>query len=202
MGVRVVIELKRDSTPEVVLNQLWRFTAMQTSFGCNMLALNGGRPEQLTCAISSRISSDFREEVVARRTAYELRRARERSHVLCGLAVAVSNVDEVVATIRASADAAEAREKLMTRRWPAGDIADYIRLIDDPSHTMNEDGTYNLSEVQARAILDLRLQRLTQLGVKEVTDELEELASRSRITSIFCARATGSWRSSRPSCAR
>ncbi len=178
MGVRVVIEIKRDSTPEVVLNQLWRFTAMQTSFGCNMLALNGGRPEQLTLRDFLVYFLQFREEVVARRTAFELRKARERSHILCGLAVAVSNVDEVVATIRRSADAAEARVALMERRWPAAEIADYIRLIDDPTHTMNEDGTYNLSEAQARAILDLRLQRLTQLGVKEVTDELEELASR------------------------
>jgi DNA gyrase subunit A len=178
MGVRVVIEIKRDSTPEVVLNQLWRFTAMQTSFGCNMLALNGGRPEQLTLRDFLVYFLQFREEVVARRTAFELRKARERSHILCGLAVAVSNVDEVVATIRASADAAEARLKLMERRWPAGEIAPFIRLIDDPTHTMNDDGTYNLSEAQARAILDLRLQRLTQLGVKEVTDELEDLASK------------------------
>ncbi len=177
-GVRVVIELKRDATPEVVLNQLWRFTPMQTSFGCNMLALNGGRPEQLTLRGFLTAFIDFREEVVARRTAYLLRKARERSHVLCGLAVAVSNVDEVVATIRASADAAEARAKLMERRWPAADIAPYIRLIDDPTHKINEDGTYYLSEVQARAILDLRLQRLTQLGVKEVTDELEDLAGK------------------------
>ncbi|MEY4871346.1 MAG: hypothetical protein RLZZ563_676 [Pseudomonadota bacterium] len=176
IGVRVVIELKRDATPDVVLNQLYRFTTMQISFGCNMLALNGGRPEQLTLRDFLSHFITFREEVVARRTAFELRKARERSHILCGLAVAVSNVDEVVRTIRASADAAEAREKLMTRRWPAQDIADYIRLIDDPSHTINEDGTYNLSELQARAILDLRLQRLTALGVKEVTDELEELA--------------------------
>ncbi len=177
-GVRVVIELRRDATPDVVLNQLFRFTPLQTSFGCNMLALNGGRPEQLDLRkfLTSFIS--FREEVVARRTAYELRRARERSHILCGLAVAVSNVDEVVATIRASADPAEARERLMTRRWPAADIADYIRLIDDPSHRINEDGTYYLSEIQARAILDLRLQRLTALGVKEVTDELQELAAK------------------------
>lgn len=178
IGVRVVIELKRDATPDVVLNQLYRFTPMQTSFGCNMLALNGGRPEQLTLRDFLTHFITFREEVVARRTAFELRKARERSHILCGLAVAVSNVDEVVRTIRASADAAEAREKLMTRRWPAQDIADYIRLIDDPSHTINEDGTYNLSEAQARAILDLRLQRLTALGVKEVTDELEELAAK------------------------
>jgi DNA gyrase subunit A len=179
-GVRVVVELKRDATAEVVLNQLYRFTPMQTSFGCNMLALNGGRPEQLTLRTFLTNFIDFREVVVARRTAYELRKARERSHVLCGLAVAVSNVDEVVATIRGSADAADAREKLMTRRWPAHDIAEYIQLIDDPTHTMNEDGTYNLSETQARAILDLRLQRLTQIGVKEVTDELQELAGKIR----------------------
>jgi DNA gyrase subunit A len=178
IGVRVVIELKRDATADVVLNQLYRFSPMQTSFGCNMLALNGGRPEQLTLRDFLSHFITFREEVVARRTAFELRKARERSHVLCGLAVAVSNVDEVVKTIRASADAAEAREKLMTRRWPAHEIAPFIRLIDDPSHTLNEDGTYNLSEIQARAILDLRLQRLTQLGVKEVTDELEELAAK------------------------
>jgi len=177
-GVRVVVELKRDATAEVVLNQLFRFTPMQTYFGCNMLALNGGRPEQLTLRRFLTSFVDFREEVVARRTAYDLRKARERSHILCGLAVAVSNVDEIVATIRASADAAEAREKLMTRRWPAGDIAPYIQLIDDPTHKMNEDGTYNLSETQARAILELRLQRLTQIGVKEVTDELEQLAGK------------------------
>ena len=121
-GVRVVVELKRDATPEVVLNQLYRFSPMQTSFGCNMLALNGGRPEQLTLRRFLTSFIDFREDVVARRTAYDLRKARERSHILCGLAVAVSNVDEVVATIRSSADAAEAREKLMTRRWPAAEI--------------------------------------------------------------------------------
>ncbi|MDG2259694.1 MAG: DNA gyrase subunit A [Paracoccaceae bacterium] len=177
-GVRVVVELKRDATPDVVLNQLFRFTPMQTSFGCNMLALNGGRPETLTLHRFLSCFIDFREEVVARRTAFELRKARERSHILCGLAVAVSNVDEVVATIRASADAAEARHKLMNRRWPASDIAEYIRLIDDPGHTVNEDGTYYLSETQARAILELRLQRLTQIGVKEVTDELQELAGK------------------------
>ncbi|MEL7151271.1 MAG: DNA gyrase subunit A, partial [Pseudomonadota bacterium] len=196
VGVRVVIELKRDATPDVVLNQLYRFTPMQTSFGCNMLALNGGRPEQLTLRDFLTYFIDFREEVVARRTAFELRKARERSHILCGLAVAVSNVDEVVATIRASATPAEAREKLMNRAWPAQDIADYIKLIDDPTHTVNEDGTYHLSERQARAILDLQLQRLTQLGVKTITDELEELAakikdyldilsSRERILSII-----------------
>jgi DNA gyrase subunit A len=177
-GVRVVIELKRDATAEVVLNQLFRFTSMQTYFGCNMLALNGGRPETLTLRRFLTAFLDFREEVVARRTAYELRKARERSHILCGLAVAVTNVDEIVATIRASSDPAEARTKLMQRRWPAGDILEYIALIDDPTHRANDDGTYNLSETQARAILELRLQRLTALGVKEVTDELQALAAK------------------------
>ena len=180
IGIRVVIELKRDATPEVVLNQLFRSTPMQTSFGCNMLALNGGRPEQLDLRkfLSSFIA--FREEVVARRTAFELRKSRERSHILCGLAAAVSNVDEIVATIRASSDPAEARSKLMTRRWPAEEILDYIKLIDDPSHPVNDDGTYYLSETQARAILELRLQRLTAMGVKEVTDELQELAGKTQ----------------------
>ena len=195
-GVRVVIELKRDATADVVLNQLFRFTPMQTSFGCNMLALNGGRPEQLTLRTFLTNFIAFREEVVARRTAFELRKARERSHILCGLAVTVSNVDEIVATIRASSDAAEAREKLMQRSWPANEIREYIALIDDPTHKINDDGSYNLSEAQVRAILELRLQRLTQIGVKEVTDELkalslkikdylEILASRSKIMSII-----------------
>ncbi|WP_333712897.1 DNA gyrase subunit A [Yoonia sp.] len=179
-GVRVVVELKRDATAEVVLNQLFRFTPMQTHFGCNMLALNGGKPEQLTLRDFLTAFIDFREDVVARRTAFDLRKARERSHLLCGLAVAVTNIDEVVQTIRSSADAATARERLMTRRWPAESILEYIALIDDPTHTANDDGTYNLSEAQARAILELRLQRLTQIGVKEVTDELQELAGKIR----------------------
>lgn len=177
-GVRVVIELKRDATAEVVLNQLFRFTPLQTSFGCNMLALNGGRPEQLNLRAFIDAFVKFREEVVARRTAFELRKARERAHILSGLAVAVENVDEVVATIRSSPDAPTARVRLMDRRWPAAAIADYIKLVDDPSHTMNDDGTYNMSETQARAILDLRLQRLTALGVKEITDELETLSGK------------------------
>ncbi len=197
-GVRVVVELKRDATPEIVLNQLFRFTPLQTSFPCNMLALNAGRPEQLTLKdfLSNFIA--FREEVVARRTAFELNKARERSHILCGLAVAVSNVDEIVQTIRSSTDAAEARERLMSKAWSATDIADYLRLIDDPEHRVLEDDTYYLSERQARAILDLRLQRLTAMGVKEITDELEKLAkeivdyldilaSRARIMAIIVA---------------
>jgi len=177
-GVRVVIELKRDATPDVVLNQLYRFTQLQTSFGCNMLALNNGRPEQLDIKTFLSAFIAFREEVVARRTAHLLAKARERAHVLCGLAVAVENVDEVVATIRSSPDPATARERLKERRWPAGDIAGYLALIDDPSHKVNEDGTYNLSDTQARAILDLRLQRLTAMGVTEIGDELKDLAGK------------------------
>ncbi|MCY3984076.1 MAG: DNA gyrase subunit A [Roseovarius sp.] len=179
-GIRIVIDLKRDANPELVLNQLFRFTPMQTSFGCNMLALNSGRPEQLTLRDFLHNFIDFREDVIARRTAFELRKARERSHILCGLAVAVANVDEIVATIRSSKDASEARERLMARRWPAGDILNYIKLIDDPGHSANSDGTYNLSERQARAILDLRLQRLTQLGVNEVSHELQTLSGKIR----------------------
>ena len=177
-GVRVVIELKRDATADVVLNQLYRFTPLQTHFGCNMLALNNGRPEQLDLKTFLSAFIAFREEVVARRTAHLLTKARERAHVLCGLAVAVENVDEVVATIRSSPDPATARERLKERAWPAGEIAGYLALIDDPNHRVNEDGTYHLSDVQARAILDLRLQRLTALGVAEVGEELEGLASK------------------------
>ena len=177
-GVRVVIDLKRDATRDVVLNQLYRFTPLQTSFGCNMLALNGGKPEQLELKTMLSAFIAFREEVIARRTAHLLMKARERAHLLCGLAVAVANVDEVVQTIRSSPDPATARERLKERRWPAAEIATYIRLVDDPSHTINEDGTYNLSDAQARAILDLRLQRLTAMGVKEIGDELEGLATK------------------------
>ncbi len=177
-GVRVVIELKRDATPEVVLNQLYRFTPLQTHFGCNMLALNNGRPEQLDLKTFLAAFIAFREEVVARRTAHQLAKDRERAHVLCGLVVAVENVDEVVATIRSSPDPVTARERLKERRWPAEAIAGYLTLIDDPAHRINEDGTYYLSDVQARAILDLRLQRLTALGVTEIGDELKVLAER------------------------
>ncbi|MEM8821173.1 MAG: DNA gyrase subunit A [Pseudomonadota bacterium] len=200
-GVRVVIDLKRDATREVVLNQLYRFTQLQTTFGCNMLALNGGKPEQFDLLTFLRAFIAFREEVVARRTAHLLMKARERAHLLSGLVVAVSNVDEVVATIRSSPDPATARERLKDRRWPADDIAEYIRLVDDPNHTLNEDGTYYLSDAQARAILDLRLQRLTAMGVKEIGDELAELAekitdyldilrSRERIMAIIRAELT------------
>ena len=179
-GVRVVIELKRDATPEIVLNQLWRYTNMEASFNCNLLALNGGRPEALTLWNIIRRFIDFREEVVTRRTAENLRRARARSHILCGLAVAVSNLDEVVEMIRSSAEPAVARERLRQRDWPAAEIAEYIRLIGEAEYTVSESGTYRLSEAQARAILDLRLQRLTGMGIKENTDELQRLAQQIR----------------------
>ena len=178
LGIRVVIELKRDATPDVVLNQLYRFTPLQTHFGCNMLALNNGRPEQLDLKAILSAFIVFRQEVVARRTAHLLTRARERAHVLCGLAVAVENADEVVATIRASPDPQTARERLKQRRWPAEKIAGYLLLIDDPAHRINEDGTYYLSDTQARAILDLRLQRLTAMGVAEIGEELHGLAGK------------------------
>ena len=176
-GVRIVIEIKRAATPEIVLNQLWRHTQLETSFSCNMLALNGGRPEQMKLSRFLRSFLEFREEVVARRTVDLLRRARARSHILCGLAVAVSNVDEVVAIIRASSQPVDARQRLMEREWPASEIEEYIRLIDDPDQLVSEAGTYKLTEIQARAILDLRLQRLTAMGVRENTDELQSLAT-------------------------
>ena len=194
-GYRVVIELKRDANAEVILNQLYRFTPLQTSFGANMVALNGGKPEVLTLLDMLRAFVAFREEVISRRTKFLLRKARERAHVLVGLAIAVANIDEVIKLIRNAPDPQTAREQLMTRRWPAADVEALIRLIDDPRHRINEDGTYNLSEEQARAILELRLQRLTALGRDEIADELNKigteiadfldiLASRARIQQI------------------
>ncbi|MCZ2158601.1 DNA gyrase subunit A [Bartonella sp. 220] len=194
-GYRVVIELKKDAVAEIVLNQLYRYTPLQTSFGCNMVALNGGKPEQMTLLDMLRAFVSFREDVVSRRTKYLLRKARERAHVLVGLAIAVANIDEVIALIRKAPDPQTARAQLMERRWPAFDVAPLIKLIDDPRHVIHEDGTYNLSEEQARAILELRLQRLTALGRDEIADELNKigvditdyldiLASRARIMGI------------------
>ncbi len=179
-GYRVVVELKRDAVADVILNQLYRYTPLQTSFGCNMVALNGGKPEQLTLLDMLRAFVAFREEVVTRRTKFLLNKARDRAHVLVGLAIAVANIDEVIALIRRAPDPATAREQLMERRWPAVDVAPLIRLIDDPRHTLNADNTYNLSEEQARAILDLRLQRLTALGRDEVADELNKIGEEIR----------------------
>ena len=194
-GYRVVIELKRDAVADVVLNQLYRYTPLQTSFGANVVALNGGKPEQLTLIDMLKAFNQFREEVVSRRTKFLLRKARERAHVLVGLAIAVANIDEVIRLIRGAKDPTDAREKLMTRNWPAKDVESLILLIDDPRHRINEDGTYNLSEEQARAILALQLSRLTALGRDEIADELNEigveitdfldiLGSRARIQKI------------------
>ena len=176
-GVRVVIELKRDAVAEVVLNQLFRYTPLQTSFGVNMLALNGGRPEMMNLADILALFIAFREDVITRRTIFELGKARDRAHVLAGLAIAVANIDAVVAMIRRSKDPAAAREALMAAPWPAGDVAALIALIDEPGRGVVE-GNYALSETQARAILDLRLQRLTGLERNKIGDELEALAKR------------------------
>lgn len=179
-GYRVVVELKRDAVADVVLNQLYRYTPLQTSFGCNMVALNGGKPEQLALLDMLRAFVSFREEVVSRRTKYLLRKARDRAHVLVGLAIAVANIDEVISLIRRAPDPQTAREQLMERRWPAKDVDSLIRLIDDPRHRINEDGTYNLSEEQARAILELRLARLTALGRDEIDEELNKIGEEIR----------------------
>jgi DNA gyrase subunit A len=194
-GMRVVIEIKRDAQADVVLNNLYRMTALQTSFGANMVALNGGKPALMTLHDLLTAFVAFREEVISRRTKFLLRKARDRAHVLVGLAIAVANIDEVIRTIRSSPDPATARDLLMERHWPAHDVASLIVLIDDPRHRIAEDGTYRLSAEQARAILDLRLQRLTALERDKIADELdtiaaeireylEILASRERIRSI------------------
>jgi DNA gyrase subunit A len=175
-GVRVVIELRRDAMPEVVLNQLYRFTALQTTFGVNMLALNHGRPEMLNLKQVLQAFIAFREEVITRRTVYELRKARERAHLLVGLAIAVANIDAVIDLIRKAPDPSTARERLMAVAWPARDVEALIRLIDEPGRGIAPDGTYRLSEAQARGILDLRLQRLTGLERDKIGEELNGLA--------------------------
>src|SRR5499427_463049 len=176
-GYRVVIELRRDAEPDVVLNQLYRFTPLQSSFPANVVALDGGRPlvmslkDLLTCFVA------FREEVVSRRTKFLLNKARDRAHILVGLAIAVANIDEVIQLIRTSPDPNTAREALLSREWPAVAVATLMALIDDPRHRVSEAGTARLSDQQARAILDLRLQRLTALGRDEIKDELDKLAA-------------------------
>lgn len=178
-GVRVVIELKRDAVPEVVLNQLYRFTQVQTSFGINMLAINGGKPEQLTLKAVLQAFIDFREEVITRRTKFELNKARDRAHLMVGLVTAVANIDEVVAIIRGATSPAAAREALAAKKWDTTDILSYLELINEAGR-INDDGTYQLSELQIKAILDLRLHRLTALGRDEIGGELETLAQRIR----------------------
>jgi DNA gyrase subunit A len=195
-GMRVVIELKRDAIADVVLNQLWRHSDLQTNFGANMLAINGGRPEQLNLKDIVSAFTAFREEVVSRRTKHLLAKSRDRAHVLVGLAVAVANIDEMIRLIRHAPSPQEAREQMMARAWPAKDIGPLVDLIADPRHRLEEDGTIRLSDEQARAILDLRLQRLTALGRDEIGDELKKLgeeikdyldilSSRARIVDII-----------------
>jgi DNA gyrase subunit A len=200
-GMRVVILLRRDAVADVVLNQLWRYSDLQTSFGANMLALNGGRPEQMTLKDMIQAFCQFREEVVTRRTKFLLNRARNRAHVLVGLAIAVANIDEVINLIRRAPTPGEARDQLMERNWPARDIAPLVELIADPRHRLAEDGTVKLSHEQAQAILDLRLQRLTALGRDEIGDDLKKiaeeikdylaiLASRARVIDIIKGELT------------
>ncbi|WP_205042212.1 DNA gyrase subunit A [Rhodoligotrophos defluvii] len=177
-GLRVVIELRREAVADVVLNQLYRFSPLQTSFGCNMVALSGGRPELLTLKDMLQAFVTFREDVVTRRTKFLLNKARDRAHILVGLAIAVANIDEVIRVIRESPDPAAARAELMGRDWPAKDMEPLVRLIADPRHVVSEAGTLRLSDEQARAILDLRLQRLTALGRDEIGDELKELGEK------------------------
>ena len=172
-GMRIVIELKREAVADVVLNQLWRFTAMQSSFGANMIALNGGRPEMMTLHDMLTAFLEFREEVVTRRTKFLLGKARDSAHIQVGLAIAVANIDEVIRLIRTSSDSGAARTALMERVWPARDMAPLIGLIADPRHTIAEDGTIRLSDAQARAILELRLARLTALGRDEIAEALD-----------------------------
>jgi len=176
-GVRLVVELRRDADPDIVLNQLYRHTALQTSFGVNMLAINGGRPELMTLRDVIAAFLAFREEVITRRTTYLLNKARERAHILVGLLIAVGSIDEVIALIRAAPDPATARAGLVARRWPAGDVRPLLVAVGEEGRGLAEDGTYQLSDEQARAILDLRLQRLTGLEREKISDELNELVT-------------------------
>ncbi len=176
-GLRVVIELRRDTIADVILAQLYRYSPLQTSFGVNMLALNQGRPEMMPLKEIIAAFVEFREEVITRRTVYELRKARERAHVLAGLLVAINNIDPVIELIRAAPDPATAREQLMARDWPATDVEPFIKIIDDPGHEV-VDGKYRLSETQARAILELRLQRLTGMEREKLAEETNELAAK------------------------
>jgi DNA gyrase subunit A len=175
-GYRVVVELKRDAVADVVLNQLYRFTPLQSNFPANMLALDQGRPQTMNLKDFLTLFVAFREQVITRRTKFLLNKARDRAHILVGLAIAVANIDEVIRVIRTSPDPNTARDTLMARDWPARDVETMITLIDDPRHRMTAEGTARLSFEQAKAILDLRLQRLTALGREEISEELDKLA--------------------------
>jgi DNA gyrase subunit A len=188
-GVRVVVELKRDAEPKVVLNQLYRYTPLESSFGINMLALDDGQPRLMNLKEILEAFVAFREEVVRRRTVFELGKAREKAHVLAGLAVAVANIDEVIALIRAAKDPQVAREKLMAKAWPATEVAAMIALLDEPGHKV-ENGKYRLSEAQAKAILELRLHRLTGLERDKIGADLKELGREiERYLAILASRA-------------
>ena len=195
-GMRIVIELKRDAVADVVLNQLWRFSDLQTTFGANMLAINGGRPEQLNLKDMIAAFTAFREEVVSRRVKFLLNKSRDRAHVLVGLGIAVANIDDVIALIRKAPSPSEAKDQLMARDWPAKDMAPLLELIADPRSKISASGTMRMSAEQAQAILDLRLQRLTALGRDEIGDDLKKIAgeikefleilsSRTRIVDII-----------------
>ena len=177
-GMRIVVELRRDATPDVVLNQLFRFTALQTSFGVNMLALDGGQPRLMGLKDALQCFIRFREDVILRRSRHDLAKARERAHLLVGLAIAVANIDEVIRLIRASPDAAAARVALMERHWPAADVLPLLALIEDAGNVVSEDDTVRLTEEQARGILELRLQRLTGLEREKINDEMQEVAAK------------------------
>ena len=176
-GVRIVIELKTGAISDVVLNQLFKHTALQSNFACNMVALHNGKPQMMLIRDMIKAFVKFREEVITRRTIYELGKARDRAHILAGLAVAVANIDEIIALIRNASDPQTAREGLMAKPWPAKDVAPLIELIDDPEHLV-EDGKYQMSEAQAKAILELRLHRLTGLERDKIGDELKEITDR------------------------
>jgi DNA gyrase subunit A len=180
-GVRIVVELKRDANADVVLNQLFKFTALQSSFACNMLALNHGRPQTMLLRQMIGAFIKFREEVITRRTIFDLGKARDRAHVLAGLAVAVANIDEVIALIRSAPDPQTAKESLLAKTWPAQDVAPLIELIDDPEYFVDDAGNYKMSEVQAKAILDLRLHRLTGLERDKIGDELKQITDEIKV---------------------
>ncbi|WP_032112971.1 DNA gyrase subunit A [Candidatus Paracaedibacter symbiosus] len=177
-GVRVVIELKRDANSDVVLNQLYRYTSLQTSFGINMLALHQGRPEQLSLHRILTAFLEFREEVILSRTRHDLRKAREKAHLFVGLAIAVANIDPIIALIRAASDRLLAKEQLLSKRWGASTVAPLLAIVDEPGNEMTDDGTYQLTEDQAQAILDLRLHRLTGLERDKIANDLNELAEK------------------------
>jgi len=177
-GMRIVVELKRDAVPDVVLNQLFRFSQMQTNFASNMLALNGGRPEQMNLRQMLTAFLAFREEVIARRSKFDLAKARARAHILVGNAVAVANIDEIIRIIRHSETPKDAKENLLSKAWPAKDMQALLELIADPRSKLLDDGTIKLTDEQAKAILELKLQKLTALGMEEITNEAKKLAER------------------------